>query len=223
MFEAASSIESTDQNHRSASSPGAAQGPLAALDPIAVKMTCRAGQEIYDPHRPPKYWYRVVTGAVRRCSIQADGRRQILDLLLPGDLLGFASLDGLGYSVEAIEDATLVCYARREVETLLQANPVIAQKMASEALARLERHLLILGRVTAAEKVGAFLLCVSARSPASGDGIVLPVSRYDIADYLAISVETVSRALTELKHRGAIAFAGTRHIKFLDRDAMKVG
>lgn len=208
MFAAAPAIESINRNHR-VDSPGAARDPLAALDPIAVKMTCRAGQEIYEPGRPPKYWYRVVTGAVRRCSLQADGRRQILDLLLPGDFLGFASLDGLGFSIEAVADTTLVCYPRQHVETLLQSDPHIARKMASQALSRLERHLLILGRVTASEKVGAFLLSIAARSPANGDRIVLPVSRYDMADYLAISVETVSRALTELKHRGAIAFAGT--------------
>lgn len=221
MFEAASAIEPIDRNHRNAP-PDAARDPLAALDPIAVRMTRRAGQEIFEPGRPPKYWYRVLEGAVRRCSMQADGRRQILDLLLPGDLFGFASLDGLGFSIEAVEDATLVCYPRREVETLLQSDPAIARKMASQALSRLERHLLILGRVTASEKVGAFLLSVAVRS-AGGDRIVLPVSRYDMADYLAISVETVSRALTQLKHRGVIAFTSSRHINILDRAAIEVG
>jgi CRP/FNR family transcriptional regulator, nitrogen fixation regulation protein len=85
-------------------------------------------------------------------------------------------------------------------------------------VARAERQILVLGQMTAAEKVVAFLLSMVERL--SGDGKdegTLPVSRYEIADYLAISAETVSRSLTELRHRGAISIEGTRKIRIPDR------
>ena len=90
--------------------------------------------------------------------------------------------------------------------------------MAFESISRSQARLLILGRVTAREKVHAFLDEMAHRSfDGRTNAVVLPMSRYDIADYLAISVETVSRALTELKRRGTIRTAGTRRIQMLDR------
>jgi CRP/FNR family nitrogen fixation transcriptional regulator len=88
-------------------------------------------------------------------------------------------------------------------------------------MSRLQSQLLIVGRVTAPEKVGSFLLDMAGRlSPGHPDNVMLPVSRYDIADYLAVSVETVSRSLTDLKHRGVIAFSGTRSVRIVDRGAL---
>jgi CRP/FNR family nitrogen fixation transcriptional regulator len=93
-----------------------------------------------------------------------------------------------------------------------------------EAVARSQARLLILGRVTALEKVGAFLIEMGQRSfDRNQQAIVLPMSRYDIADYLAISVETVSRALTELQRRGMIRYVGTRRIRLVDREQLENG
>ncbi len=101
------------------------------------------------------------------------------------------------------------------------ANPTVARALHEVALAaagRAERQILILGQVTAAQKVVAFLLSMVERLSGDGkDEVTLPVSRYEIADYLAISAETVSRSLTELRHRGAISIEGTRKIRILDR------
>jgi DNA-binding transcriptional MocR family regulator len=83
---------------------------------------------------------------------------------------------------------------------------------------------MILGRITAQEKVGSFILAMADRlSNGRSDRVTLPISRYDIADYLAVSVETVSRALSELKHRGLIRFTGTRVIQIIDREALEDG
>ena len=89
-------------------------------------------------------------------------------------------------------------------------------------MSRLQSQLLIVGRVTALEKVGGYLLEMSARmSSRSSDGLVLPMSRYDIADYLGLSVETVSRSLTHLKERRAIQLIGPRSVRILDRAALE--
>jgi CRP-like cAMP-binding protein len=94
--------------------------------------------------------------------------------------------------------------------------------MAFDAILRLEEQLLIVGHMRSAEKVGAFLLKMAERlSGSSVDSVSLPMSRYDIADYLAVSVETVSRALTGLKHRGAITFVGTRQVRIVDRRSLE--
>src|ERR1700722_3848665 len=87
----------------------------------------------------------------------------------------------------------------------------------------MQTQLLILGRITASEKVGSFIIEMAARlSEEESDQIALPVSRYDIADYLGISVETVSRALSDLKQRGAIRLSGTRTVSIIHRDLLEV-
>jgi CRP/FNR family nitrogen fixation transcriptional regulator len=110
---------------------------------------------------------------------------------------------------------------------LADSDPRVSREIrqaAFEALSRLQSQLLIVGRITALEKVGSFILEMAARlSRASSRSVALPVSRYDIADYLAVSVETVSRSLTDLKHRGVIRMSGTRTLEIMDRDALEDG
>jgi CRP-like cAMP-binding protein len=169
-----------------------------------------------------------MSGAARRCVIRLDGRRQIVDLLLPGDVFGFTASDEYDYTVEAVAECTVVAaYPRRRVELLADSDPQLAREIrqiAFGALTRLQAQLLILGRITALEKVGSFILEMAARLSAErGNSVALPMSRYDIADYLAVSVETVSRAMTDLKQRGVIKLAGTRTVRIIDRDALEEG
>ena len=199
--------------------------PLKSLDQLAVMTVCHRGQEICSQGGPADHWYCVISGAARCCVIQLDGRRQIVDLLLPGDAFGFTAGDEYGYTVEAVAEGTVVAaYLRRRVELLADADPQLAREIrhiAFLALARLETQLLIVGRITALEKVGSFILEMATRLSAErGSSVALPMSRYDIADYLAVSVETVSRALTDLKQRGVIKLSGTRIVRIVDRDAL---
>ncbi len=202
--------------------------PLKSFDSLAVPMTCRRGQEICGESRPAEHWYCVISGAARRHVLRADGRRQIVGLLLPSDFFGFTAGDEYDYTVEAVVEGTVVAsYPRRRAETLADSEPQIARELRQvtfEALARLQTQLLTLGRITAIEKVSSFILEMARRSAnGSGDSVALPISRYDIADYLAVSVETVSRSLTDLKQRGIIKFCGTRMVKIVDRDALEEG
>ncbi|HJZ14747.1 MAG TPA: helix-turn-helix domain-containing protein, partial [Stellaceae bacterium] len=116
---------------------------------------------------------------------------------------------------------------RPRIEILAESDPKIARELreiAFAALSRMQTQLLILGRITASEKVGSFILEMAARlSEGESDQIALPVSRYDIADYLGISVETVSRALSDLKQRGAIRLSGTRTVSIIHRDLLEEG
>jgi CRP/FNR family nitrogen fixation transcriptional regulator len=197
---------------------------LKRLDASAKIVPCNRGQEIAADPGPSGHWYYVILGAVRRCAVRADGRRQIVDLTLPGDF--FLVSDNRNEStIEAIaENTVLASYSGRRVEGLADQDPEFARELrhiAFQSLIRSEAQLLIIGRVTALEKVGAFLLSLDGRVSDRRGQVELPISRYDIADYLAVSVETVCRSITELQQRGVIALTGKRTVKILNRDALE--
>jgi CRP/FNR family transcriptional regulator, nitrogen fixation regulation protein len=196
------------------------------LENVAIPVRRNRGEEIHGSNCSDVYWYRVLSGAARCYVVLPGGRRQILDLLLPGDFFGFAGPEGdFFYGVDAVVDKTNVaCYPREALEALADADPAVAheiKEMVLGAMARSQQLILILGRTTAREKVGAFLLRIMQRvATDDSDRVVLPTSRYDIADYLALSVETVSRALTDLTHRGLISLAGPRRVRVVDRQGL---
>ncbi|MEA2881870.1 MAG: family transcriptional regulator, nitrogen fixation regulation protein [Bradyrhizobium sp.] len=197
---------------------------LKRLDASARIVPCNRGQEIAGDPGPSGHWYYVILGAVRRCAVRSDGRRQIVDLTLPGDFF-FISDHRNEATIEAIAEPTvLASYSGRGVEKLADQDPEFARELRRitfQSLTRSEAQLLIIGRVTALEKVGAFLLSLDQRGPDRRGQVELPISRYDIADYLAVSVETVCRSITELQQRGVIALAGKRTVKILNRAALE--
>jgi CRP-like cAMP-binding protein len=148
-----------------------------------------------------------------------------VDFLLPGDMFGFGAQGVQRFGVEAIAPGTLVVrYPRHNAEQLADSDPRIARTIreaAFESIARLQRRMVILSRASAIERVGAFLLEMADRGQeASSHTVTLPMSRYDIADYLGMAVETVSRALTQLRTRHAIALRGVRRVQICDRPAL---
>ena len=198
---------------------------LEPLEHIASIRSYSREQEISGYNDQNKYLYRVRGGVVRKFALQQGGRRHILELLLPRDIFGFGG--SRGYFAEAASDGTLVShYSRPRVEALARSDSALAQALttiSSEAVARLERHMLILGKTTALEKVSGFLLEFASRIDGeTSDVFALPISRYDIGDYLAMSSETVCRSMTELQQRGTIALQGPREVRLLDRDALEV-
>ena len=203
----------------------ARQVPLQGFEALAARKRYRRGQEIYKEDSPVEHWYRIVSGMARRFSARADGKRQIVDLLLPEDMFGFGGNGTHHFAVEAVLDDTVVArFPRLRLEALAASDPRVARELrgaAVEAMSRLHALILNLGRTTAEEKVGHFLLRMAERlAGGPADGMVLPMSREDIADYLALSVETVSRALTQLKRRGVILLIGTRQVRIVDRHAL---
>ncbi len=197
---------------------------LKRLDEFAAIVKCHRGQEILNNSGPAGHWYYVVVGAVRRCTIRSDGRRQIVDLMLPRDFF-FVSDSKREETIEAIaEETVLASYPGGRVELFAARDPQFARELrevAFQSLTRSQEQLLILGGVTALEKVGSFLLSLDSRIREGKGQVELPVTRYDIAEYLAVSVETVCRAITDLQQRGDITLAGKRTVKILNRGALK--
>jgi CRP/FNR family transcriptional regulator, nitrogen fixation regulation protein len=199
---------------------------FGSLQRLATVIRCKTGDTIYHCRDSAEYWYRMVAGAGRNCALTSDGCRHIVDFLLPGDLFGFGTRDTHSFSVEAIVSDTVVArYPRYQAERLAESDPVVARlirEVAFESVTRLQKRMVILGRTSALEKVSSFLLEMADRcGSAQSNAVLLPMSRYDIADYLAIAVETVSRTLTELRERGLITFAGVRRIRICDRDSLE--
>jgi CRP/FNR family transcriptional regulator, nitrogen fixation regulation protein len=200
---------------------------LDALNGCGILVDYRLGERISRFDGAQDYWYRVVMGVARCCFWLPNGRRQIIDLLLPGDFFAIARNEQDCLWVEAVVDGTAVMlYPRRHAEQLVDANPGAARAirdMAFHTIARSHQQLLLRGRPTATAKVGWFLINLEGRLASAGrsNEVVLPMSRYDIADYLALSVETVSRALTSLRERQVISFSGSRRLRILDRMALE--
>jgi CRP/FNR family nitrogen fixation transcriptional regulator len=198
------------------------QPTLPALQALATLRSWQRGRDIVSQDEVADRWFCVVEGVARQCLIRPDGRRQIVDILLPGDFFGVTG-GNQRFAVQAIVDHTIVAdYPRRHVETLMGNNPRLAQEVHRrmlDTLARLQENLLIVSTMTSVEKVRAFLGYMAGRLPRRPDGaVVLPLSRYDIADQLGISAETVSRAISELKSNGAIHLGGPRQVQLLGAD-----
>jgi CRP/FNR family nitrogen fixation transcriptional regulator len=199
---------------------------LRALERLAVVARYEAGESVYRCNDPIEHWYRVVQGAARQSALSGDGRRHVLDFMLPGDFFGFGLSPRRQFCVEALFPGTLIArYPRMGVERLVDYDPLIARnirELAFEAIVRLQARMVILSRPKALERVSAFLLEMADRAPLSPNGAVfLPMSRYDIADYLGLAVETVSRALTELRQRRVIAFRSVRQLRICDQAALE--
>lgn len=199
---------------------------LVAMERLGTVTRCEVGDTIYHCREQAQYWYRIVTGAARKCALTADGRRQIVDFLVPGDLFGFGERHTHHFSTEVIIPGTMIArYPRHSAEQLAESDPQVSRwirEMAFESISRLQIRTLILGRTSALARVSAFLLEWTDRcAPSRTTAITLPMSRYDIADYLAMAVETVSRALTVLRVRQVIALRGTRRLRICNREALE--
>lgn len=182
----------------------------------------RADELICGEDDQSRYWYRVLAGAARCCIHLNDGRRRVIDFLLPGDMFRVYALPIHRIRFEAVVTPTQVArYARPELARLAVSDRAIAREMreaAPRAIVRLQSHTVMLGHASAAERVAAFLLEFSRRSgPAPVDAFVLPMSRFDIADYLGIAVESVSRSLTQLRRAGIIDLTGPKRVRIASR------
>jgi CRP/FNR family transcriptional regulator, nitrogen fixation regulation protein len=214
------SSNETRSGRRSEAPPDAS--PLArVIEVIGVPMTYAGNHEIYGQGEPADYLYKVVRGAVRASKVLADGRRQIGSFYLPGDIFGLEIGNDHAFSAEAITDSKVLVVRRSALVGLAGLDSTIAQqmwKLAGRELARIQGHILLLVK-NAQERVVSFLLEMADRTP-EGRPIELPMSRQDIADYLGLTIETVSRTLTALDRDGAIHFLTAHSVMVRQRSAL---
>ncbi len=177
--------------------------------------------EIYGENEPADYLYKVVTGAARTYKVLHDGRRQIGSFYLPGDIFGLEVGNEHTYSAEAVVDSKVLVIKRSAVVALAGRDTRVARQLLTMVAAELQHaqdHLMLLIK-TAQERVAGFLTEMSARNSGANE-VDLPMTRQDIADYLGLTIETVSRTLTQLENSGAIAVPTSRRIVLRSRGAL---
>ncbi|MGJ4958703.1 helix-turn-helix domain-containing protein [Bradyrhizobium sp. HKCCYLRH2015] len=194
--------------------------PVVSLNTFTYKK----GSEIYGEKEPAEYVYQVKSGAVRSYKLLADGRRQIGAFHLAGDIFGLENGSQHRFTTEAIVTTTVRLIKRQSLEGVAESDTMVARNLLSMTTSNLqhaEDHMLLLGRKTSLERVAAFLLEMDKRLTAAGV-MALPMSRRDIADYLGLTLETVSRALSRLHELGILGFQGNtqRQILLLDRQQL---
>ena len=197
-----------------------AQEPLRAAGTV---IQVAVGREILAEGGDTDVFYKVVCGVVRVCKFLNDGRRQIEAFHVAGALFGFELGEERVLSAEAVSDCTLISYRRRSIETLAQKDQTVSHQLfqyAMQNLAQAQGHSLLLGRRGAAEKVASFLLDWAKHS-ADKRVLHLAMTRQDIADYLGLTIETVSRSLTQLERDGVIALPCARQVKILNTEALE--
>ncbi len=209
----------TPQTIRSARVSPAALG--SSIEMMGAAMMYSPNTEIYGESEPAEYIYKVISGAVRTYKVLSDGRRQIGGFYLPGDLFGLERSDEHSFSAEAITGCRLLVVRRANLVSLASRDGVVARQiwvMIANELRRAQDHLMLLIK-TAQERVAGFLLEMASRSGSTSE-VELPMSRRDIADYLGLTIETVSRTLTQLAKAQVIIVPTSRHITLRNRAAL---
>jgi CRP/FNR family transcriptional regulator len=196
---------------------------LDRLGAMRTSQTVTPGTTFIDEGSPSLHVFTVTEGVVKLFKLLADGRRQIVGFLVAGDIFGFVPGDKYTVSAEAVSSVTLCRFPRRQLERAFAEFPGIERHLldtVTRELAAAQDQMLLLGRKNAHERLASFLLSLSRRQDNEDGSIDLPMTRTDIADYLGLTMETVSRVFTVLKGSGCIAANGAGRVQILDMDAL---
>lgn len=200
---------------------------LEAIRPFGVTTTRRRGAQIFAEGDAAEHWYWLGLGAVQLCSFAEDGRRHITELILPGEFFGFEETGLRTATAEVVRDALVVGFPRERAEAAVDADPRLARALRDIACSRLraaQARLVRLGSMGAVARVASFLLEMAERARSCDAAPVeLPVTRDEIGAYLGLHSETVSRALTALRRRGAIELRARKSIRLLNGAALREG
>jgi len=191
------------------------------IELIGAPMSFARNAEIYGEGEPADYLYKVISGTVRTYKVLSDGRRQIGAFYMPGDVFGLETSDEHTFSAEAICDSKVLVIKRSTLVALAGRDTEVARQLwalTGRELSRVQDHILLLIK-TAQERVVGFLLEMAERASNNG-ALELPMSRQDIADYLGLTIETVSRTLTTLENAAAIELPTSRRIVLRNRSAL---
>ncbi|MHA3979597.1 transcriptional regulator FnrL [Halovulum sp. GXIMD14794] len=203
---------------------------LQLLESMKSYRTYKPGDPIVWAGTEFNFVASVVSGVASMSQTMEDGRRQMVGLLLPSDFLGRPGRARAAFDVTAATDVTLCRFERKPFETLLKSSPSIGQRLLQMTLDELDaarEWMLLLGRKTAREKIASLLAILARREATLGqkslEGEItfdLQITREAMADYLGLTIETVSRQLTALRKDEIIVLTGNRHVTVPDYDAL---
>lgn len=203
---------------------------LTRLEEIKYYRTYAAGQPIFFSGDPLEFVGSVVSGVSSLMRTMPDGRVQMVGLLLPGDFMGRPNRDTIECDVVAETDVMLCCFRRKPFEKMINDTPHVGQRLLEMTLDELDaarEWMLVLGRKTAREKIASLLHMIAVRMTqvmpveTTEATFTLPITRETMANYLGLTIETVSRQMSALKKDGLIAFDERRDIRVPDLEALK--
>jgi CRP/FNR family transcriptional regulator len=200
---------------------------IGQLDALAEHMVFESGAALIREGDPANHVFNITSGSVRVYKLLSDGRRQITGFLFAGDFLGLATGDTYVFTAEAIEPMTACRFWKLDFRTLIRDVPALEAALldrANHELIAARNQMLLLGRKTALERIATFLLDLPSLDPARAakTGTVhLPMTRSEIADYLGLTIETVSRVFTRLKTSGAIRLVSLHDVRIERPDRLR--
>jgi len=212
-----------DSVHRSTPCACRGQSFFGAIELSGVRMAFARNTEVFGEDEPAEYLYKVIDGIVRSCKLLDDGRRQIAAFHLPGDVFGLELGDVHRFTAEAVVESTVQVIKRSTVTAAAACDGNVARQLwqsTARDLQHVQDHMLLLGCLSARERVAAFLLEMANRL-SGGNEVELPMPRQDIADYLGLTIETVSRTITQLQADAAIGLSTARRIVLRNRAALR--
>lgn len=199
------------------------QGFLASVSTVQM---VKPGKTLFAEGEDADTVFEIVQGILKLYKLLPDGRRQIMGFVSTDKLIGFSDEDSYEYTAEALTEVRLCRYSRAQFDRLLDEVPGFARRVLSARsrdLNSAQDQMLLLGRKTAMERIATFLLNLGKMQQKTSGGALLhlPMTRADIADYLGLTIETVSRTLTKLKHDGIIGLPEAVEIRFIDRHRLE--
>lgn len=191
----------------------------AAPSAAAAELRLPRGRALFDDEQAARHYFEIVSGTVRCYRLTQDGRRQIHRFAGAGDLLGLSCERSYGYSAEAVTGVVVRRHPVASLDAAMDGDAELRRRVLRalrDELAATRTHMMLLGRMSAAEKLASFLLTLARRSPGLDGSVELPMPRSDIADYLGLTIETVSRKLSELQALGVIRLDTPSRIEITD-------
>jgi len=189
---------------------------LRQLCKISTSVKLHAGGTVFYEGDDSLYLFNVICGALRLSKLLPDGRRQVTGFLFPGDFLGFSVSGIYSYTADVLVPTELCRFEQASLTRMLDKFPKLEHQLlslASNELAQAQDHIMVLGQKTATERVATVLLKLVARIGKQTGGscaLALPMTRADLADYVGLTTETVSRTISQLKKQGVLATVGVR-------------
>lgn len=199
---------------------------LHSLEAIMASRKLETGEMLVEEGAPKLKVFSLTSGLLRLFTLLPDGRRQISGFLYPGDYLGLADDESYSQTAEAVVPSTLCCFAVNEMDELMDQYPALKDRlyvMTREALRQSRDNQLVLGRLAPVEKLASFLLVLSAQAERVGhpaNPVHLSMNRTDIADYLGLTIETVSRCFTKLRTQGLIHLPDANTVNILSHRSL---
>ncbi len=198
---------------------------LETLESITESKQFEPGQTLFEQGDEPRFIFNLTEGTVRLVKLLPNGRRQVIGFVFPGDMLGLAHHGAYTCSAEAIDRVRVCRFPRAKLLDLLDEFSNLKTRLldiAADELSEAQEQMLLLGRKSPVEKLASFLWRLHENSHCAEmiSRIDLPMGRADIADYLGLTIETVSRTFTRLRNDGVIQLDGANHVLITDEAAL---